>query len=88
MANISIDELSLTISELVDLDPEQQTLIESALIRAVSAKDIVGGAYPPQPPTIGGAMAPGPKLPGPDDGTPDTPPIKPKVFVGRAAPPG
>jgi hypothetical protein len=46
MANISINELSLTISELVDLDPNQQSLIESAITRAISAKeskDVVGG---------------------------------------------
>lgn len=48
MANISIDELSLTISELVDLDPKQQTLIESAITRAISTKDIVGGKTDPR----------------------------------------
>ena len=43
MANISIDELSLTIAELIDLDPDQKSTIESAVTRAISAKDIVGG---------------------------------------------
>lgn len=43
MANISIHDLSITISELVDLDQEQQSAIESALNRAISAKDITGG---------------------------------------------
>jgi hypothetical protein len=43
MANISIEDLSLTISELVDLEPDQQNLIESAVNRAISAKDITGG---------------------------------------------
>jgi hypothetical protein len=43
MANISIEDLSLTISELVDLEPEQQNLIESAVNRAIAAKDITGG---------------------------------------------
>jgi hypothetical protein len=67
MASISINELSLTISELVDLDPEQQNLIESAVNRAISAKDIVGGAYySPDLPKLAGAMAPPPpKPPGP-----------------------
>jgi hypothetical protein len=61
MANISIHDLSVTISELVDL--EQQSAIESALNRAISAKDITGGnkvidpilagfiyPFPPKPP--------------------------------------
>ncbi len=43
MANISIEDLSLTISELIDLEPNQQNLIESAVNRAISAKDITGG---------------------------------------------
>jgi hypothetical protein len=43
MANISIHDLSITISELVDLDIEQKSAIESALNRAISAKDITGG---------------------------------------------
>ena len=43
MANISIDELSLTIAELIDLDPDQKSTIESAVARAISDKDIVGG---------------------------------------------
>jgi hypothetical protein len=43
MANISIEELSQTISELIDLDLDQQSLIASAVDRAISAKDITGG---------------------------------------------
>jgi hypothetical protein len=43
MANISIEDLSLTISELVDLEPEQQNLIELAVNRVIAAKDIIGG---------------------------------------------
>jgi hypothetical protein len=43
VANISINELSLTIAELIDLDPDQKSTIESAVTRAISAKDIVGG---------------------------------------------
>lgn len=43
MANISINELSQTISELVNLDADQQKLIELAVDRAISTKDIVGG---------------------------------------------
>jgi hypothetical protein len=43
MASISIDELSLTIAELIDLDPDQKSTIESAVTRAISVKDIVGG---------------------------------------------
>jgi hypothetical protein len=48
MAKITIKELSLTISQLVDIDPSQQHLIESATIRAISAKEaqaISGGWY-------------------------------------------
>jgi hypothetical protein len=63
MANISIHDLSITISELVDLESEQQNAIESALNRAILAKDITGGnkivpilagfiyPLPPKPPT-------------------------------------
>ncbi len=39
MAKISIQELSLTISQLVDTDPSQQHLVESAVIRAISAQE-------------------------------------------------
>ena len=49
MAKINIQELSLTISELVNLDADRQKLIESAIDRAISAQDaqaIVGGANP------------------------------------------
>jgi hypothetical protein len=43
MANISIEDLSFIISEIVDLEPEQQNLIESAVNRVIAAKDITGG---------------------------------------------
>jgi hypothetical protein len=43
MSNISINELSQTISELIDLDLDQQSLIESAVDRAIAAKNITGG---------------------------------------------
>jgi hypothetical protein len=43
MANISIHDLSITISEFFDLGSEQQSAIESALNRAISAKEILGG---------------------------------------------
>ena len=43
MANISIQDLSITISELIDLDSSEQSTIESAVNRAISAKDISGG---------------------------------------------
>jgi hypothetical protein len=43
MANISIEDLSFTISEIVDLEPEQQNLIESAVNQVIAAKDIIGG---------------------------------------------
>jgi hypothetical protein len=43
MANISIEDLSFTISEIVDLEPEQQNLIESAVNRVIATKDITGG---------------------------------------------
>jgi hypothetical protein len=59
MTNISVRDLSSTISELVDLDADQASAIESALNRAISSKDISGGANPaiaggifvPMPPT-------------------------------------
>jgi hypothetical protein len=51
MANISIEELSQTISELIDLDLDQQSLLESAVDRAIAAKDITGGrGYHPRHP--------------------------------------
>jgi hypothetical protein len=60
MASISINELSQTISELVDLDADQQSLLESAMDRAISTKDIVGGATPVLGvPTIGIVIAGG-----------------------------
>lgn len=46
MANISIKELSQTISKLVNLDTEQQNLVELAVNRAVSTKEIFGGQAP------------------------------------------
>ena len=50
MSNISINELSQTISELIDLDLDHQSLIESAVNRAIAAKDITGGrGYRPRP---------------------------------------
>jgi hypothetical protein len=58
MANISIEDLSLTISELVDLEPEQQNLIESAVNRAISAKDITGGFSVARPPILVGLIVP------------------------------
>jgi hypothetical protein len=64
MANISIYDLSITISELVDLDADQQSTIESALNRAISAKDISGGANPA---IAGGIFFP----PTTDDGLPN-----------------
>jgi hypothetical protein len=57
MASISINELSQTISELVDLDADQQKLLESAVDRAVSTKDIVGGQSLP---IIAGGITPFP----------------------------
>jgi hypothetical protein len=59
MANISIHDLSITISELVDLDTEQKSAIESALNRAISAKDITGG-YKVPPIIIAGGLFPMP----------------------------
>jgi hypothetical protein len=54
MANISVRDLSNAISELLDLelvDLDQQSTIELALNRAISAQEIVGGLrdtdYPP-----------------------------------------
>jgi hypothetical protein len=42
MANISIRDLSITISKLIELD-DLQNEIELALNRAVSAKEVSGG---------------------------------------------
>jgi hypothetical protein len=54
MASISINELSLTISELVDLNPDQQSLLTAAVDRAISVNDIVGGRSKPCPIIAGG----------------------------------
>jgi hypothetical protein len=61
MSNISIDELSQTISELIDLDLDQQSLIASAVDRAIAAKDITGGGRI-CPPIINGKIACNPPL--------------------------
>jgi hypothetical protein len=51
MSTISINELSQTIAELIDLDLYEQSLIQSAVDRAISAKDITGGrGYRPRHP--------------------------------------
>jgi hypothetical protein len=73
MANISIKDLSTTISELVDLDLEQQHAIESALNRAVTAKDIAGGFGVP---TIAGGIFP---MPTTDDSLPNPSPWRKTV---------
>jgi hypothetical protein len=63
MANISIQDLSITISELVDLDLEQQYAIESALNRAISAKDISGGqSVVVRPAILAGFIQPSPPI--------------------------
>jgi hypothetical protein len=61
MSNISIDELSQTISELIDLDLDQRSLIASAVDRAIAAKDITGGGRI-CPPIINGKIACNPPL--------------------------
>ncbi len=61
MANISIHDLSIAISELIDLESGQQNAIESALNRAVSAKDIAGGIGA-KPTTIAGGIFPVPPV--------------------------
>lgn len=43
MANISVRDLSVTISELIDLDSAEQSTVESAVNRALSAKEVQGG---------------------------------------------
>jgi hypothetical protein len=43
MAQISISELSQSISELIDLDLHEQSLIVDAIDRALDARQIVGG---------------------------------------------
>ena len=61
MANISIEDLSFTISEIVDLEPEQQNLIESAVNRVIAAKEITGGFSSARFPTPEiGLIFPGP----------------------------
>ncbi len=67
MAYISISELSQTISELIDLDADQQSLLGSAIDRALDARKVVGGQTtigeaPSDPPLINGIM-PGPYTP-------------------------
>jgi hypothetical protein len=60
MAQISISELSQTISELIDLDPEQQSSIVTAIDRALDARQIVGGkSY--RPPLVAGGIRPAPQ---------------------------
>jgi hypothetical protein len=43
MAQISISELSQSISELIDLDLHEQSLMVEAIDRALDARQIVGG---------------------------------------------
>jgi hypothetical protein len=61
MAQISISELSQTISELIDLDTEQQSLITSAIDRAMDARQIVGGKSTRHLPMVNGRIRPNPK---------------------------
>jgi hypothetical protein len=61
MAQISISELSQTISELIDLDLEQQSSVLTAIDRALDARQIVGGkSYRPSP-LVAGGIRPAPK---------------------------
>lgn len=55
MAQISISELSQTISELIDLDLEEQSLMVSAIDRAIDARQIVGGSSSEYRGKLGGA---------------------------------
>jgi hypothetical protein len=61
MAQISISELSQTISELIDLDTEQQSLITSAIDRAMDARQIVGGKSTRHLPMVNGRIRPAPR---------------------------
>jgi hypothetical protein len=91
MSNISINELSQTISELIDLDLDQQSLIESAIDRAISAKDITGGrGYRPRyhghypKPIINGKVAYPPLINGTivnPNPQPEVTPLDPPILV-------
>jgi hypothetical protein len=56
MAQISISELSQTISELIDLDLEEQSLMASAIDRAIDARQIVGGSSSEYQGKLGGSQ--------------------------------
>lgn len=60
MAQISISELSQTISELIDLDPQQQSLMTSAIDRAIDARQVVGGKSLGGTPLLAGGITPAP----------------------------
>ncbi len=59
MSQISISELSQAISELIDLDTDQQSLMTAAIDRALDARQIVGGAVMAKgrPPMVTGQIA-------------------------------
>jgi hypothetical protein len=64
MAQISISELSQTVSELIDLDLQEQSLIASAIDRALDARQVFGGQTSTatgdsaRPPLINGIVIP------------------------------
>jgi hypothetical protein len=60
MKKISIADLSHTISELIDLDADSESLVASAIDRALSAKEIKGGTSVAINPTIAGGITPAP----------------------------
>jgi hypothetical protein len=47
MSQISISELSQTISELIDLDADKQSLMTGEIDRAIDTRQIVGGSISP-----------------------------------------
>jgi hypothetical protein len=90
---ISISELSHTISELIDLDPQQQSLMASAIDRALDARQIVGGTSVAANTLVAGGIMPTPpkcEVPVLINGTiavpPNCPPRKPRCFpIGKIA---
>lgn len=60
MTQISISDLSQIVSELIDLDLEQQSSIVTAIDRALDARQIVGGKSLPKP-IVAGGIRPAPQ---------------------------
>jgi hypothetical protein len=88
MAQISISELSQTISELIDLDLEEQSLIVDAIDRAIDARQIVGGSSTEYEGKLGGSH-PNPPILINGIVMPTSHPYPPDYFpIGKIAGPG